>query len=105
MRTRWIGMASAQDIKIDLSASTGVHSGKDAIKYLLVGAHTVQVCSVLYEKGIKYLRTMNQEMEEWMDAAGYKSVSDFRGKLNYRRYSKPVVYERTQFMKYFSTED
>jgi dihydroorotate dehydrogenase (fumarate) len=44
-------------------------------------------------------------MEEWMDAGGYKSVNDFRGKLNYRKYSKPVVYERTQFMKYFSTED
>ncbi|MCU0472275.1 MAG: dihydroorotate dehydrogenase-like protein [Bacteroidales bacterium] len=102
---RWIGMASAQDIKIDLSASTGVHSGNDALKYLLVGANSVQVCSVLYEKGIKYIKTMNHQMEEWMDAGGYKSVNDFRGKLNYRKYSKPVVYERTQFMKYFSTED
>jgi len=102
---RWIGMASAQDIKIDLSASTGVHSGNDAIKYLLVGANSVQVCSVLYEKGIKYLKTMNLQMEEWMDTFGFKSVGDFRGNLNYRKYSKPVVYERTQFMKYFSTED
>jgi dihydroorotate dehydrogenase (fumarate) len=102
---RWIGMAAAQDIKIDLSASTGVHSGNDALKYLLAGAHSVQVCSVLYEKGIKYIKTMNRQMEEWMDSGGFKSVDDFRGKLNYRNYSKPVVYERTQFMKYFSTED
>ena len=49
---RWIAMASAQDIKIDISASTGVHSGEDAIRYLLAGADTVQVCSVLYQKGI-----------------------------------------------------
>ena len=44
-------MASAQDIKIDISASTGVHSGEDAVRYLLAGADTVQVCSVLISKG------------------------------------------------------
>ncbi len=102
---RWIGMASAQDIKIYISASTGVHSGSDAIKYILAGAHSVQVCSVLYEKGLKYLVNMNREIEEWMDQKGFTSVNDLRGRLNYRNYSKPVIYERTQFMKYFATED
>ena len=98
-------MASAQDIKIDISASTGVHNGNDAIKYLLAGANSVQVCSVLYENGLSYLRNMNLEIEKWMDLKGFSTVKDFRGRLNYRNYTKPVVYERTQFMKYFSTED
>ena len=102
---RWVGMASAQDIKIDISASTGVHSGNDAIKYLLAGANSVQVCSVLYSRGLSYLRNMNREIEDWMDLKGFSSVNDFRGRLNYRNYIKPVIYERTQFMKYFSTED
>ncbi|OFY63085.1 MAG: diguanylate cyclase [Bacteroidetes bacterium RBG_13_43_22] len=102
---RWIAMASAQDFKIDISASTGVHSGADAIRYLLAGAHTVQVCSVLYEKGIPFLKEMNGKIEMWMDKNGFGSIDDFRGKLNYRNYVKPVIYERTQFMKYFSSED
>jgi dihydroorotate dehydrogenase (fumarate) len=102
---RWVGMASAQDIKIDISASTGVHSGHDAIKYLLAGANSVQVCSVLYSKGLSYLRNMNREIEDWMDLKGFSSVNDFRGRLNYRNYIKPVIYERTQFMKYFAAED
>jgi len=100
---RWIGMASAQDIRIDISASTGVHSGQDAIKYLLAGAHTVQVCSVLYNKGIDYLKTMNRQISEWMNAKEFKCISDFRGRLNYANYQKPGVFERTQFMKYFSS--
>jgi len=100
---RWIGMASAQDIRIDISASTGVHSGQDAIKYLLAGAHTVQVCSVLYNKGIDYLKTMNQQISEWMIVKGFNNIDDFRGKLNYANYEKPGVFERTQFMKYFSS--
>ena len=102
---RWIAMASAQDIKIDISASTGVHSGADAIRYLLAGAHSVQVCSVLYDKGMPFLKNITRQIETWMDSKGYKSVSEFRGKLNYRNYARPVVYERTQFMKYFSSED
>lgn len=101
---RWIGMASAQDIKIDISASTGVHSGADAVRYLLAGAHSVQVCSVLYDKGIPFLKNMNRQIETWMDSKGFNSVAEFRGKLNYRNYPKPMIYERTQFMRYFSSE-
>jgi dihydroorotate dehydrogenase (fumarate) len=100
---RWIGMASALDIHIDISASTGVHAGQDAIKYILAGANSVQVCSVLYNKGISYLKTMIQQISNWMDNKEFKTIDDFRGMLNYLNYEKPSVFERTQFMKYFSS--
>jgi len=100
---RWIAMASAQKIKIDISASTGVHSGDDAVRYLLAGADTVQVCSVLYNKGIQYLMTMNKQIAAWMDQKGFRNIDEFRGKLNRANYDNPAVYERTQFMKYFSS--
>jgi len=102
---RWIAMASAQGIKIDISASTGVHSGDDAVRYLLAGADTVQVCSVLYQKGMSFLKTMNQQIKEWMAKNSFKNINDFRGKLNWLNYEKPAVFERTQFMKYFSSVD
>lgn len=100
---RWIAMASAQGIKIDISASTGVHSGQDAVKYLLAGAQTVQVCSVLYNKGISHVKTMNNQISDWMNTKGFTKIEDFRGKLNYANYGKPTVFERNQFMKYFSS--
>ncbi len=102
---RWISMASAQNLRINISASTGVHSGADAVKYILAGADSVQVCSALYEKGVKHLNTMNREISEWMDRKGFGNISDFRGRLNYANYEKPAVFERTQFMKYFSSHD
>ena len=102
---RSIAMASAQDIKIDISASTGVHTGDDAIRYLLAGAQTVQVCSVLYKKGLPYLKEMNNKIEEWMTKKKFRSIDEFRGKLNWRNFDKPEVLERTQFMKYFASED
>ena len=102
---RWIAMASALNVKLNISASTGVHSGADAVRYLLAGADTVQVCSVLYSRGIQYIKTINDEIEKWMEKTDHKSVDDFRGKLNYSAIERPATFERTQFMKYFSSYD
>lgn len=102
---RWIAMASSQDINIHISASTGVHSGADALKYLLAGAQTVQVCSVLYSKGIKFVAEINSAIAGWMEKKSYRRIDEFRGKLNRVNYENPAVYERTQFMRYFASED
>lgn len=102
---RWIAMTSAQDIKINISASTGVHSGDDVIRYLLAGADTVQVCSILYQKGVEYVQNLNKELADWMTKNNFRSIDEFRGKLNWVNYERPTVFERTQFMKYFSSVD
>ncbi len=102
---RWIGMTSAQGLKIDVSASTGVKCGEDVIKYLLAGADTVQVCSVLYQKGIPVLKDINYEISAWMTSHNFDDLREFRGMLNWKNTRKPVVFERTQFMKYFSSTD
>lgn len=100
---RWIAMSSAIQSDIDYSASTGVHSGKDAIKILLAGASTVQVCSLLYKNGIEEIAKLNLYISEWMQRKGYKSIAEFRGKLNYKNLDKNIAYERSQFMKYYSS--
>lgn len=102
---RWIAMASSQRLKINISASTGVTGGEDVIRYLLAGADTVQVCSVLYDKGISFISEINRQIGEWMSEKNFNSVDDFRGKLNWRNSGKPEIFERSQFMKYFSSVD
>jgi dihydroorotate dehydrogenase (fumarate) len=99
---RWIGIVSSQVQQIDLAASTGVHSGLAVIKQILAGATAVQVCSVLYRNGIDYIRDMINEMKKWMEKNQYEAPGDFRGKLNYNSLDDPTVYERAQFIKYFS---
>ncbi len=98
-------MASAQNMKIDIAASTGVHSGNDVVKCLLAGADAVQVCSVLYNNGIGHIKKMNKQVADWMDKKDFKHIEDFRGRLNYLNFEKPTVFERTQFMKYFSSHE
>lgn len=100
---RWIGIVSSQVDQLDLAASTGVHSGMAVVKQILAGATAVQVCSVLYRNGLDYIRDMIAEMLKWMEKHQYESPGDFRGKMNYGSLDDPSVYERAQFMKYFSS--
>lgn len=100
---RWVGIISSKITKTDIAASTGVHDGKAAIKQLLAGATAVQVCSVLYKNGIDYLEQIIKDVESWMSKKGYNSIEEFRGKMSYGKIDDPMVYERSQFMKYFSS--
>ncbi|WP_462279769.1 dihydroorotate dehydrogenase-like protein [Salinivirga cyanobacteriivorans] len=98
---RWVGFLS-DHVECDLAASTGVHSGHDAVKALLTGANAVQVASALYKNKPAYIKTMLQEIENWMQQKGYNSLNDFKGKLSYANVKRPMMYERAQFMKYYS---
>ncbi len=99
---RWIGIVSSQVEQMDLAASTGVHSGIAVVKQILAGATAVQVCSVLYRNGIDYIRDILTEMKKWMEKHDYETLDNFRGKMNYSSLKDPSVYERAQFIKYFS---
>lgn len=100
---RWIGIVSSQVKQLDLAASTGVHSGMAVVKQILAGAKAVQICSVLYRNGLDYIKDMSAEMKKWMEKNEYRSPEDFRGKMNYGSLDDPSVYERAQFMKFFSS--
>lgn len=100
---RWVGIISDKVSKIDIAASTGVHDGKAAIKQILAGAKAVQICSVLYERGNEQIPIINAEIKTWMDRKGFSTVEQFRGRMNYKNIPNPSAYERSQFMKYFST--
>ncbi len=96
---RWIAIISPQMRKFSLSASTGVYDPSSAIKLILAGAATVQLCSVLYKQGPFIIQDFNDTLKEFMRSKGFKTLSDFRGMLNYSNISNPQGFERVQFLK------
>jgi dihydroorotate dehydrogenase (fumarate) len=98
---RWVAIVSAKIPQMEISASTGLLDGTAAVKQLLAGAKTVQMVSALYRNGPACVATVNKFISGWMDKNGFKSIDDFRGKLNYSKIPDPELYERSQFMKYF----
>lgn len=101
MPLRWVAIMSNR-VSCDLSASTGVHDANAMIKQLLAGATTVQAVSVFYKNGLEYIEIMLSKLKKWMEKNQYNSVSDFRGLMSQDKSSNPAVFERVQFMKYFS---
>jgi len=99
---RWTAIVSGKVPEFDIACSHGVHSWEDAIKGVLAGASAIQLCSMLYQKGPGIVEDVLTSMEKWMKQHHYKNLSEFKGKLNYTNIASPALYERVQFMKYFS---
>lgn len=100
---RWTAIVSGRVPDFDIACSYGVHSWEDAIKGILAGATSIQLCSILYEQGADAVTNMLTCLEEWMDQNNFSSIAEFKGKLNYANIKSPYMYERVQFMKYFSS--
>lgn len=99
---RWTAIVSGTVPDFDIACSYGVHSWEDAVKGILAGASAIELCSVLYQDGIGTVGNMLTCIEEWMEQHNYQTISGFKGKLNYANIASPSLYERVQFMKYFS---
>lgn len=100
---RWIGIASGEIDGIDIAASTGIHNSDAIVKQILAGASVVQVCSTLYKNGVEYLQSLISGVEDWMTNKDYGKIEDFKGMLSYKNIPDPSAYERSQFMKHFSS--
>ena len=98
---RWMAIM-ANRMNCDLAASTGVHDGEAMIKQLLAGANAVQVVSSIYNNGPEKIQNILKDVKKWMIANKFERIEDFRGKMSQIESGNPSVYERVQFMKYFS---
>ncbi|HOG20422.1 MAG TPA: diguanylate cyclase, partial [Salinivirgaceae bacterium] len=99
---RWLALLTDKVKGLEISASTGVHDRETAIKYLLAGATTVQLCSVIYKNGISIISEIIDGISKWMESKKIDKISDFRGMMSYKQISDPTIYERAQFIKHFS---
>lgn len=99
---RWIAILHGR-IGASLAATSGVHRGTDALKFLMAGADITQMCSVLLRRGIDHLRVVEQEMEIWMKEHEYESVRQLQGSLSQRNCPDPSAFERAQYMKAISS--
>ncbi|MDR2040485.1 MAG: dihydroorotate dehydrogenase-like protein [Bacteroidales bacterium] len=100
---RWISIVSSIVENIEISASTGIHDASGVIKTILAGAQTTQLCSAIYNNGPDLIQSIISDLEKWMEEHHFDSIEGFRGKSNYRNIDNPQQYERSQFMKYFSS--
>lgn len=101
---RWIGIASAAVNKLDYAASGGIHSPEGIVKAILAGASAVEICSAFYQNSYALVGEYIHFLNLWMDRKGMENISQFKGMLNVNDLNGVNTFERTQFMKYFSSK-
>lgn len=102
---RWIGIASANVNKMDYAASGGIHSPEGIVKAILAGASAVEICSALYQSSYFIIEEYIRFLNLWMDRKGMETINQFKGILNVSDPKGVNTFERTQFLKYFSSRE
>lgn len=94
----WIGVLRGV-VDLSLAASTGVHTGRDALKLLLAGADVVMTTSSLLLHGPEHLVELRREMVAWMEERDYDSVDQLRGSVSRSNVPDPEVYDRANYFQ------
>jgi len=95
---RYVAVCSSQ-VKIDISASTGIHNTNIALQHLMAGAKTFQMVSALYKKGFDVIPEVIKGINEYLDRKNFKSVNDIIG-IAAKFDGGFKAFERIQYMKY-----
>ncbi len=96
---RWIAILRPQlPQAISLAATSGVHTGGDVVKAVMVGADVAMMTSALLLHGPAHVHTVEGELRAWMDAHEYESVAQMRGSATQATVGDPDAYERANYM-------
>jgi dihydroorotate dehydrogenase (fumarate) len=98
MPLRWIALLYGQ-IKADFAITTGVHTSEDVLKSMMAGASTAMMASELLKNGIKRIPEILSEMEKWMEANEYKSVTQMKGSMSAQAVRQPGALRRSNYIK------
>lgn len=97
---RWTAILRPQlGPEVSIAATSGVHSGQDVIKALMVGADVVAMASALLRDGPGRIKAVEAEMHAWLEQNEYTSVGQLRGSASQGKVDDPGAFERAQYIR------
>jgi dihydroorotate dehydrogenase (fumarate) len=84
---------------VSLAATSGVHSGDDVVKALLVGADVAMTTSALLRHGPEHIAAVEAELRAWMTDHEYESVAQLRGSVSTATSDNPAAFERANYLR------
>jgi dihydroorotate dehydrogenase (fumarate) len=85
--------------RASLAATTGIHSGADVAKALLVGADVAMMTSAVLRHGPEHIVAVEAELRAWMAAHEYASVTQLRGSMSHASVADPSAFERAHYLQ------
>jgi dihydroorotate dehydrogenase (fumarate) len=96
---RWIAILRPQlGQQVSLAATSGVHTGADAAKALLVGADVAMTASAVLQHGILRVKSIVDGLAAWMAEHEYESVAQLRGSASAANVTDPTSFERANYL-------
>ena len=101
-RLFWAGILY-QHVNADIAITGGVHVAEDVVKSMMAGARIVQLCSVLLQNGIGYLRPLRNQLEFWLEKHEYESIRQMQGCMSQHNVPNPKAFQRANYMHVLSS--
>jgi dihydroorotate dehydrogenase (fumarate) len=98
LRLHWVAILY-DVIRADMAITGGVHVVEDVVKSMMAGAKVAMMTSVLLEHGIDYLKTLNADLNGWLDKHEYDSIEQMQGSMSQKNVAHPAAFERANYMK------
>ena len=95
---RWIAVLRPLLPEVSLAATTGIWSGRDVAKALLVGADVTMMTSALLRHGPEHIAQVESELQAWATEHEYDSVAQLRGSVSHAKTDNPTAFERANYM-------
>lgn len=72
-------IAADAEVGLPVSGIGGISGWREAAEFLLLGCHSVQVCTAAMHYGYRIVEDMIDGLSNWMDEKGFRTLDDFRG--------------------------
>jgi dihydroorotate dehydrogenase (fumarate) len=97
---RWTAILRPQlGPEVSIAATSGIHSGGDAVKALMVGADVAMMASAVLRDGPGKIADIEAEMRQWLEENEYSSVMQLRGSASQGSVEDPGTFERAQYIR------
>jgi len=96
---RWIAILRPIVPDLSLAASSGIESGRDVAKALLVGADVAMTTSAVLRHGPEQIAQMEAELVAWAAEHEYESVAQLRGSVSHATTADPAAFERANYLR------
>ena len=102
---KWIAKI-AREVGVPISSTNGINTWKDALKTIMVGASTVQLCTALMygRKQFGHIADFLEGIEAYLNEKGYRSLEEVRGKTLPQISTWDVVDRETRALSYVNEE-
>ncbi len=99
---RWIAILYGR-VPADFAATSGIHKAVDVVRMMMVGAKATMLVSVLLRHGIGHLKTIERDIQVWLEENEYESIQQMQGSMSQIHCPDPSEFERAQYMKAIQT--